>query len=79
MVSSFNKLQRYIPVNPAVLKQRTNNVETIKFLGALQLFWDYEALFQRFMRECSLIRISQAAGLNMKAKKHHYWSLAFAN
>jgi hypothetical protein len=56
----------YAQVTPTVFSQDIKNTEVIKFVKAHNLFQDCDALFDRFMRECSLRRIRRATGLNVK-------------
>lgn len=56
----------YAQVTPTVFSQGIKNAEVIRFVEVHNLFQDCYALFDRFMRECSLRRISRAARLYMK-------------
>lgn len=65
--SSANILQGYLQLNRKVPKPDVKNADFMRFIGASKFFQDYDALFERFMRECRLVKTSNAARLNIKA------------
>ncbi|PQE06221.1 MYND finger family protein [Rutstroemia sp. NJR-2017a BBW] len=67
MPGEAQQLLKYMPTSRDSLTNRTHgNADTVKFANALGFFRDYDMLFERFMEECSLEQVSEAAGLRIK-------------
>jgi hypothetical protein len=61
------QVMKYMPTSRDSLTNRTpGNADTVKFVNALAFFRDYDMLFERFMKECSLEQLSEATGLRIK-------------
>ncbi|PQE03580.1 MYND finger family protein [Rutstroemia sp. NJR-2017a BVV2] len=61
------QVMKYMPISRDSLTNRTpGNADTVKFVNALAFFRDYDMLFDRFMKECSLEQLSEATGLRIK-------------
>lgn len=56
------------------------SAESLRFRSSLKLFRNFDLLFDRFMKECSLHQLSEATGLKIKESNTlvKKWPLRFA-
>ena len=67
--SDMERLRSYIPISRDMVQGRNRyNADSIRFMCAQGLLWDFDELFSRFKRDCCLDEISKATGLKMKSK-----------
>jgi hypothetical protein len=67
MSTKMQQLFKYMPRRPDMLGNgSSSNAEYIKFVNSLGFFRDYDMLFDRFMKECSLEQLSETTGLAIK-------------
>ena len=76
--SDMERLVSYIPMTRDMVQDSSrSNADAVRLLSAQLLFRDFDDLFNRFISECRMDEISQAAQLTMKSENTivHPWPL----